>query len=144
MLEKKSLLIVDNMSSISDEIIDNMELEILLISNIVEQKPGTLNIFSNEEQLLGLFNTYLTPLINTQELSESNLTSRETEVLKLISLGHSNQEIADKLFISKHTVISHRKNITEKLGIKTISGLTVYAILNNLIDTKNLDNLQLI
>jgi DNA-binding CsgD family transcriptional regulator len=61
------------------------------------------------------------------------LSERETEVLKLVALGNTNQQIAQKLFISKHTVISHRKNITSKLGIKTVSGLTVYAVLNNLI-----------
>lgn len=61
------------------------------------------------------------------------LSERETDVLKLVALGYTNQEIADKLFISRHTVISHRKNITAKLGIKTVSGLTVYAVLNNLI-----------
>lgn len=68
----------------------------------------------------------------------SSLTERETEVLKLVSLGHASKEIADKLNISTHTVITHRKNITEKLGIKSISGLTVYAILNKIIDTDEL------
>ena len=68
----------------------------------------------------------------------SSLTERETEVLKLVSLGNASKEIADKLNISTHTVITHRKNITEKLGIKSISGLTVYAILNKIIDTDEL------
>ncbi|NOY95056.1 MAG: hypothetical protein GXO81_01525 [Chlorobi bacterium] len=63
------------------------------------------------------------------------LSERETEVLRLVARGYANKEIAARLFISVHTVISHRKNITEKLGIKSISGLTVYAILNKLIDT---------
>ena len=63
----------------------------------------------------------------------SILSERETEVLKQVALGYTNQEIARQLYISKHTVISHRKNITSKLGIKTVSGLTVYAVLNNLI-----------
>ncbi len=63
------------------------------------------------------------------------LSEREKEVLKLVARGYANKEIAARLFISVHTVISHRKNITEKLGIKSISGLTVYAILNKLIDT---------
>ena len=45
-----------------------------------------------------------------------------------------NKEIADHLRISVHTVVSHRKNITSKTGIKTIAGLTVYALLNNLLD----------
>ena len=67
------------------------------------------------------------------------LTSREVEVVKLVAFGKTNKEIAEELFISFHTVISHRKNITEKLGIKSISGLTVYAILNGLIDANSID-----
>jgi len=67
------------------------------------------------------------------------LSEREKEVLKLVALGYANKNIAAKLFISIHTVISHRKNITEKLGIKSISGLTVYAILNHLIDTSEIN-----
>ncbi len=65
-------------------------------------------------------------------LSE-NLSEREKDVVKQIALGKTNKEIGEALFISPHTVITHRKNITGKLGIKTVSGLTVYAILNNLI-----------
>jgi len=65
--------------------------------------------------------------------TSSILSEREKEVLELVALGYTNQQIAEKLFISKHTVISHRKNITSKLGIKTVSGLTVYAVLNNII-----------
>jgi len=64
----------------------------------------------------------------------SSLSERETDVLKLVAKGFSNKEIGEKLFISIHTVISHRKNITKKLGIKSISGLTVYALLNKLIE----------
>ncbi len=76
--------------------------------------------------------------------AEEGLTKREIDVLKLVALGFSNKEIADKLFISTHTVMSHRKNMTEKLGIKSISGLTVYAIINNHIDTTNLNIKDLI
>lgn len=56
------------------------------------------------------------------------ITARELEVLKLVATGHLNKEIADKLGISFNTVLSHRKNITAKLGIKTVSGLTFYCI----------------
>jgi DNA-binding NarL/FixJ family response regulator len=69
---------------------------------------------------------------NKNDFSEE-LTDRETDVIKQVALGKTNKEIAEILFISPHTVITHRKNITRKLGIKTVSGLTVYAILNNLI-----------
>lgn len=68
-------------------------------------------------------------------LTESNneLSSREIEVLQLIVCGITNKEIADRLCISLNTVLTHRKNITSKLGIKTIPGLTFYAIANGLI-----------
>jgi len=61
------------------------------------------------------------------------ISTREENIVRAIAMGLSNKEIADKLFISQHTVITHRKNITRKLGIKSVSGLTIYAILNNLI-----------
>jgi len=70
---------------------------------------------------------------NKKENLESGISEREKLVVKYIALGLTNKEIADRLFISSHTVITHRKNITRKLGIKTVSGLTIYAIMNNLI-----------
>ena len=51
-----------------------------------------------------------------------------------VARGMTNKEIADRYNISIHTVISHRKNIARKTGIKSVSGLTVYALLNNMID----------
>jgi DNA-binding NarL/FixJ family response regulator len=64
---------------------------------------------------------------------QTELSNREKTILKHVAKGLTNKEIGEKLFLSVHTVITHRKNITNKLGIKTISGLTVYAILNNII-----------
>jgi DNA-binding CsgD family transcriptional regulator len=66
--------------------------------------------------------------------SDNQLSHREIEVLTMVAQGYSNKQIADQLFISIHTVITHRKNITFKLGIKSIPGLTLYAALNNLVD----------
>ena len=65
--------------------------------------------------------------------NDIQLSDREQDILKTVALGYSNKEIADELCISINTVITHRKNITEKLGIKTIAGLTVYAMLNGII-----------
>ncbi len=70
---------------------------------------------------------------DTEELSE-----REKEVLVEVVNGLSNKEIADKLFISIHTVISHRKNISRKLNIHSPAGLTIYAIVNKLVDIEKL------
>jgi DNA-binding CsgD family transcriptional regulator/RNA polymerase subunit RPABC4/transcription elongation factor Spt4 len=66
--------------------------------------------------------------------NSNKISSREREILKLVASGNSNKQIAAKLFISIHTVITHRKNITKKLGVKSISGLTLYAIINNIVD----------
>ena len=70
--------------------------------------------------------------------SNYELTKRETAVLVELAQGKTNKEIADALNVSVHTVISHRKNITHKTGIKSVAGLTVYAMLNNLIDENTL------
>lgn len=62
------------------------------------------------------------------------LSAREIEVLVLLCRGMINKEIAEELHISLTTVITHRKNITEKLGIKSLSGLTIYAVMNGYIE----------
>jgi DNA-binding NarL/FixJ family response regulator len=70
------------------------------------------------------------------------LTDREKVVLKLLLKGYSNKEVADKLMISPHTAITHRKNIVEKTGIRSLSGLAIYAILNNITDIDEINDLQ--
>ena len=67
------------------------------------------------------------------------LSAREKEILVAVAKGMLNKEIADLYNISIYTVISHRKNITRKTGIKTVAGLTVYALLNNLIDMNSIE-----
>ncbi|MBR1570306.1 MAG: response regulator transcription factor [Bacteroidales bacterium] len=67
------------------------------------------------------------------------LSAREKEILVCVAKGMLNKEIADLYNISIYTVITHRKNITRKTGIKTVAGLTVYALLNNLIDMNTVE-----
>ena len=69
---------------------------------------------------------------------EHELSAREIEVLILITKGFINTEIAEKLNISLTTVISHRKNITEKLGIKSVPGLTIYAVMNGYVEADSI------
>ena len=92
---------------------------------------GKETITTKLEKLFAGINSDNQELVITNELSK-----RELEIVKHIAEGNTNQQIATQLFISPHTVITHRKNITRKLGIKTVSGLTIYAILNNLISIK--------
>lgn len=67
-------------------------------------------------------------------IASHELTKRETAVLVEVAKGLQNKEIAAKLNVSVFTVTTHRKNIVRKTGIKSVAGLTVYALLNNLID----------
>jgi len=99
--------------------------------NINDDKHELINNFKN---IIGLGKS------NKKKASENqSLSKREIIILKHITLGLTNQEVAEKLFISVHTVMTHRKNITKKLGIKTVSGLTVYALLNKVIEIQDID-----
>lgn len=77
-------------------------------------------------------------LLNNDDAASQNdsvdLSNRETDVLICVAKGMTNKDISDMLNISVHTVITHRKNIVKKTGIKSVSGLTVYALLNNLVE----------
>ena len=78
-------------------------------------------------------------IINNNDDSSSqnesvDLSNRETDVLICVAKGMTNKDISDMLNISVHTVVTHRKNIVKKTGIKSVSGLTVYALLNNLVE----------
>ncbi|MBO6034978.1 MAG: helix-turn-helix transcriptional regulator [Paludibacteraceae bacterium] len=73
-----------------------------------------------------------------EELATEELSEREKDVLIQVVHGLSNKEIADVLCISMHTVISHRKHITNKLNIHSTAGLTIYAIVNKLVDINSL------
>ena len=92
---------------------------------------------AQREQIFSLLQSFISSNKNTNSdfASDENyeLSDREIEVLKLVAQGLMNKEIADKLCISIHTVISHRKNINRKTGIKSVAGLTVYAIMQGYI-----------
>ena len=75
-------------------------------------------------------NLTLPASVNTDEA----LSDREKDVLIELVNGLSNKEIADRLCISPYTVMSHRKNIARKLNIHSTAGLTIYAIVNGLIE----------
>jgi DNA-binding CsgD family transcriptional regulator len=89
----------------------------------------------HDKTIIRKLEKHLSILSRQKKVNESpeEISDREKDVLRLVAIGLTNKEIADKLFISSHTVITHRKNITKKLGIKTIAGLTMYALINRLI-----------
>ena len=70
--------------------------------------------------------------------TDETISEREKDIIRCVASGKSNKEIAQELFISPHTVATHRRNINAKLGIHSTAGLTIYAIIHNLIDAKEI------
>ena len=100
---------------------------------------ASITISDTQESIINIVNKLLADENqNGQSLSQDILTEREIDVLKLLATGATNKEIANKLFISTHTVISHRKNISQKTGIKSISGLTIYAVVQKFVSIETL------
>lgn len=103
--------------------------------NILKQFQEVIEMTDNKQKVVSKIFNLLSDNNNTQDKQESvELSNREIDVLVALVKGMTNKEISDTLFISVHTVITHRKNIIRKTGIKSVSGLTVYALLNNLVD----------
>jgi DNA-binding NarL/FixJ family response regulator len=98
----------------------------------------TINVYDTSEHIINLVTRLAINEDNELNALQEKLSDREIEVLKLLASGNQNKEIADKLNISTHTVISHRKNISQKTGIKSVSGLTIYAVVKNIMTLENL------
>ena len=75
---------------------------------------------------------------NVRPAEEPSLTPREKEVLCLVVKGYINKEIAERLHVSLTTVISHRKNLTEKLKNRSVSALTIYAVMHGLVRVEDI------
>ena len=95
---------------------------------------GTIYLSDTSDDIEQKISTVMKAAPAEQRGEGEELSSREKEILVCVAKGMLNKEIADHFNISIYTVITHRKNITRKTGIKTVAGLTVYALLNNLID----------
>ena len=102
--------------------------------DVLRQVDGVINIYDDEAALMRKLRTAVEQGETNPYSDSHDLSERERDVLILVAKGMANKEIADRLNISIHTVMSHRKNITHKTGIKSVAGLTVYALLNNLLD----------
>lgn len=109
----------------------------LLVSRVAvnTNHPSGYHIISSNwdlAEIKGTLDRLISRLENSEE-PKGELSAREIEVLRLIAAGKLNKEIADTLCISVNTVITHRKNLSSKLGIKSASGLSLYAMMNGII-----------
>lgn len=111
-----------------------------IINNLFDHQVLSLfdeNIFTYDDadQINNIIKILFQKMLNKKDFEnqQDTLTNRENEILKLLVKGNSNKEIANKLHISTNTVITHRKNISQKTGIKSLSGLTIYAVVNGIV-----------
>ena len=102
--------------------------------DILRQYDGAVSLYDDAAGIVRKIRSAIDSRQPEPSGEGNELSSREKEILVCVAQGMLNKEIADKFSLSIYTVITHRKNITRKTGIKTVAGLTVYAILNNLID----------
>ncbi len=100
---------------------------------VLDLFDGIISISDTPSVIVSTLKRVLLSESKIPDVTEDVLSDRETEVLKLLAKGMSNKEIGDELNISVNTVITHRKKISQKTGIKTVSGLTIYAVVNKLI-----------
>lgn len=121
------------------QIYGQQELKVVALVSVVmdaNQLRGydeQINLFDDVDKLT----QKVASLMNAAADDENELdalSQREKEIIGCIVRGMTNKEIAEKLFISVHTVITHRRNITRKLQIHSAAGLTIYAIVNKLVE----------
>ena len=106
---------------------------VVMDANQLKDYDEQINLFDDVEKLT----RKISSLMNVDEEDENEqdaLSQREKEIIGCVVRGMTNKEIAEKLFISVHTVITHRRNITRKLQIHSAAGLTIYAIVNKLVE----------
>ena len=112
---------------------------IALVTTYIEESilkafDGVIGINDSKLKIINKLHQIIQDTDKQDKSDDVELSKREIDVLVAVAKGLMNKEIAEQMNLSIHTVISHRKNITRKTGIKSVSGLTVYALLNNLID----------
>ena len=102
--------------------------------SVLRQYDECIGIYDNSARITQKLKNALEENAQAPKSDINELSGRERDILAAVAKGLTNKEIADEFNISVYTVISHRRNISQKLGINSIPGLTVYAIMNKLVD----------
>ena len=108
-------------------------------ASLISAYDGAIYLIDKSDEIEQKLSATMRSNPSDQRGDGEELSAREKEILVCVAKGLLNKEIADHFNISIYTVITHRKNITRKTGIKTVAGLTVYALLNNLIDMNTME-----
>ncbi len=110
----------------------------IILSEISSGDLPTINTEQDESSIIYDLNSIFSKQDIGSTYSHKTLTQREIDVLRFVAMGYINKEIADRLSISFNTVLTHRKNITAKLGIRSTSGLGLYAMMHGYISENDL------
>ena len=102
--------------------------------SVLRQYNECIGIYDNYARIIQKLKNAMEESSQSPKSDLNELSGRERDILAAVAKGLTNKEIADEFNISVYTVISHRRNISQKLGINSIPGLTVYAIMNKLVD----------
>lgn len=119
---------------------NNENISIVALTNngyeesVMRLYDGCINIYDNAKRVIQKLQSAVEEAQNNPKNDVNELSVRERDILIAVAKGKANKEIADEFNISIYTVISHRRNISRKLGINSVPGLTVYAIMNKLVD----------
>lgn len=105
-----------------------------LEESVMRQYNECIGIYDNNARIIQKLKNAMEENAQAPKSDINELSGRERDILAAVAKGMTNKEIADEFNISIYTVISHRRNISQKLGINSIPGLTVYAIMNKLVD----------
>ena len=108
-------------------------MKLTLDANQLKGYDDSVNLFDDVDSLSHKI-SLLMNVADEEESDQDSLSQREKEIVGCVVRGMTNKEIAEKLYISVHTVITHRRNITRKLQIHSAAGLTIYAIVNKLVE----------
>ena len=110
-------------------------------ASLLGKYDESISIFDDldilSKKIAGLLNVASEEEVDNQD----TLSQREKEIVICVVKGMTNKEIAEKLFLSIHTVITHRRNISKKLQIHSAAGLTIYAIVNKLVALSDVKDL---
>lgn len=124
-LENEGLKIIAIQSSFADQ-------------SLLQSYDEVISIYDSPETIKEKITSVVQK--DSEQDVKKELSLREKEIIVCVVKGMTNKQIADELFLSTHTVIAHRRNIASKLQIHSPSGLTIYAIVNKLVDLSEIKN----
>lgn len=110
-------------------------------ASLLSKYDDSVSIFDDLESLAAKISRLQNIQPEEENDSQELLSQREKEIVICVVKGMTNKEIAENLFLSIHTVITHRRNISKKLQIHSAAGLTIYAIVNKLVELSDVKDL---